>query len=136
MLKFSSQTILKLFLYLPRFTLVCLMHCWLLRCFLKSTEIAIRYTSVCLVNIYVILLNYSSLYSFQKLIWVFFMKNQVFFMCSNLLIIFVMAMQDILCHDCDRKGTSRFHWMYHKCEFCGSYNTRVIKSEATNSSCP
>ncbi|KAL2321184.1 hypothetical protein Fmac_030153 [Flemingia macrophylla] len=44
--------------------------------------------------------------------------------------------QDILCHDCDRKGTSRFHWLYHKCGFCGSYNTRVIKSEATNSSCP
>ncbi|KAK7314573.1 hypothetical protein VNO77_33099 [Canavalia gladiata] len=43
--------------------------------------------------------------------------------------------QDILCHDCDRKGTSRFHWLYHKCGFCGSYNTRVIKSEATNSSC-
>ncbi|KAG4388479.1 hypothetical protein JHK82_025504 [Glycine max] len=43
--------------------------------------------------------------------------------------------QDILCHDCDRKGTSRFHWLYHKCGSCGSYNTRVIKSEATNSSC-
>ncbi|CAJ1951937.1 unnamed protein product [Sphenostylis stenocarpa] len=43
--------------------------------------------------------------------------------------------QDILCHDCDRKGTSRFHWLYHKCGCCGSYNTRVIKSEATNSSC-
>ncbi|KAJ1437911.1 Zinc finger, RING-type [Sesbania bispinosa] len=37
--------------------------------------------------------------------------------------------QDILCHDCARKGTSRFHWLYHKCGFCGSYNTRVIKSE-------
>ncbi|KAH1241232.1 Zinc finger protein BRUTUS [Glycine max] len=43
--------------------------------------------------------------------------------------------QDILCHDCDRKGTSRFHWLYHKCGSCGSYNTRVIKSEAANSSC-
>ncbi|KAK7358271.1 hypothetical protein VNO77_00197 [Canavalia gladiata] len=43
--------------------------------------------------------------------------------------------QDILCHDCDRKGTSRFHWLYHKCGFCGSYNTRVIKFEASNSSC-
>ncbi|XP_057416206.1 zinc finger protein BRUTUS-like isoform X2 [Lotus japonicus] len=42
--------------------------------------------------------------------------------------------QDILCHDCNRKGTSRFHWLYHKCGFCGSYNTRVIKSE-TYSSC-
>ncbi|XP_057750044.1 zinc finger protein BRUTUS-like [Arachis stenosperma] len=43
--------------------------------------------------------------------------------------------QDILCHDCDKKGTSRFHWLYHKCGFCGSYNTRVIKGEESNSSC-
>ncbi|KAI9113843.1 hypothetical protein K1719_015094 [Acacia pycnantha] len=42
--------------------------------------------------------------------------------------------QDILCNDCDRKGSSRFHWLHHKCGFCGSYNTRVIKSEATTNS--
>ncbi|XP_047337425.1 zinc finger protein BRUTUS-like [Impatiens glandulifera] len=44
--------------------------------------------------------------------------------------------QDILCNDCERKGTANFHWLYHKCGFCGSYNTRVIKSERTNSNCP
>ncbi|KAJ7975142.1 zinc finger protein-related [Quillaja saponaria] len=43
--------------------------------------------------------------------------------------------QDILCNDCDRKGTASFHWLYHKCGFCGSYNTRVIKSETTNPHC-
>ncbi|XP_072968294.1 zinc finger protein BRUTUS isoform X1 [Typha angustifolia] len=42
--------------------------------------------------------------------------------------------QDILCNDCDKKGTSRFHWLYHKCSFCGSYNTRVIKTTATDCS--
>ncbi|KAL9166519.1 hypothetical protein ABFS82_05G035100 [Erythranthe guttata] len=35
--------------------------------------------------------------------------------------------QDILCNDCDRKGTAPFHWLYHKCGLCGSYSTRVIK---------
>lgn len=35
--------------------------------------------------------------------------------------------QDILCNDCDRKGAAPFHWLYHKCVSCGSYNTRVIK---------
>lgn len=35
--------------------------------------------------------------------------------------------QDILCNDCDKKGTAPFHWLYHKCGSCGSYNTRVIK---------
>ncbi|GKV23570.1 hypothetical protein SLEP1_g33279 [Rubroshorea leprosula] len=44
--------------------------------------------------------------------------------------------QDILCNDCDRKGTARFHWLYHKCGFCGSYNTRVIKSDAAIPDCP
>lgn len=34
--------------------------------------------------------------------------------------------QDILCNDCDKKGSARFHWLYHKCGSCGSYNTRVI----------
>ncbi|XP_010544003.1 PREDICTED: uncharacterized protein LOC104816755 [Tarenaya hassleriana] len=36
--------------------------------------------------------------------------------------------QEMLCNDCERKGRSRFHWLYHKCSSCGSYNTRVIKS--------
>ncbi|VFQ87175.1 unnamed protein product [Cuscuta campestris] len=36
-------------------------------------------------------------------------------------------LQDILCNDCERKGTASFHWLYHKCGHCGSYNTRVIK---------
>ncbi|CAD5165963.1 unnamed protein product [Musa acuminata subsp. malaccensis] len=40
--------------------------------------------------------------------------------------------QDILCNDCGKKGTSRFHWLYHKCGFCGSYNTRVIKTDTTS----
>ncbi|PNT16120.1 hypothetical protein POPTR_010G122200v4 [Populus trichocarpa] len=43
--------------------------------------------------------------------------------------------QDILCNDCDKKGTAPFHWLYHKCRFCGSYNTRVIKVDSTDSNC-
>ncbi|KAJ4767892.1 zinc finger protein-like protein [Rhynchospora pubera] len=42
--------------------------------------------------------------------------------------------QDILCNDCDKKGRARFHWLYHKCGFCGSYNTRVIKSDTVDCS--
>ncbi|KAM3739340.1 hypothetical protein ACB098_08G017200 [Castanea mollissima] len=38
--------------------------------------------------------------------------------------------QDILCNDCDKKGTAGFHWLYHKCGFCESYNTRVIKVDS------
>lgn len=44
--------------------------------------------------------------------------------------------QDILCNDCERKGRAPFHWLYHKCGFCGSYNTRVIKVPTTDSDCP
>ncbi|CAM0954078.1 unnamed protein product [Alopecurus aequalis] len=42
--------------------------------------------------------------------------------------------QDMLCNDCGRKGRSRFHWLYHKCGACGSYNTRVIKTDAPDCS--
>ncbi|KAJ0725095.1 putative transcription factor C2H2 family [Helianthus annuus] len=38
--------------------------------------------------------------------------------------------QDILCNDCDKKGSAPFHWLYHKCGSCGSYNTRVIKVDS------
>ncbi|KAK9925901.1 hypothetical protein M0R45_023163 [Rubus argutus] len=34
--------------------------------------------------------------------------------------------QVILCNDCENKGTASFHWLYHKCPACGSYNTRLL----------
>ncbi|XAR50105.1 Ubiquitin--protein ligase [Bertholletia excelsa] len=34
--------------------------------------------------------------------------------------------QVILCNDCEKKGTATFHWLYHKCSHCGSYNTRLL----------
>ncbi|KAK7265753.1 hypothetical protein RJT34_33376 [Clitoria ternatea] len=34
--------------------------------------------------------------------------------------------QVILCNDCEKKGAAPFHWLYHKCPYCGSYNTRVL----------
>lgn len=34
--------------------------------------------------------------------------------------------QDILCNDCEQRGIAPFHWLYHKCWKCGSYNTRVL----------
>ncbi|KAL7098679.1 hypothetical protein ACP275_09G033300 [Erythranthe tilingii] len=34
--------------------------------------------------------------------------------------------QVILCNDCEKRGTASFHWLYHKCPNCGSYNTRLL----------
>ncbi|KAI4329594.1 hypothetical protein MLD38_027964 [Melastoma candidum] len=34
--------------------------------------------------------------------------------------------QEILCNDCEKRGNSTFHWLYHKCPYCGSYNTRLL----------
>ncbi|CAM9778753.1 unnamed protein product [Chrysoparadoxa australica] len=31
----------------------------------------------------------------------------------------------IVCHDCEGQSTVPFHFCYHKCTSCGSYNTRV-----------
>ncbi|XP_031407043.1 zinc finger protein BRUTUS-like At1g18910 [Punica granatum] len=34
--------------------------------------------------------------------------------------------QVILCNDCEKRGSAPFHWLYHKCPYCGSYNTRLL----------
>ncbi|KAL0701751.1 hypothetical protein Bca4012_057873 [Brassica carinata] len=34
--------------------------------------------------------------------------------------------QVILCNDCGRKGEAPYHWLYHKCTSCGSYNSRLL----------
>jgi zinc finger-like protein len=34
--------------------------------------------------------------------------------------------QAVLCHDCGRRGTCPFHFVYHSCQHCKSYNTRVL----------
>mmetsp|Transcript_36701 Transcript_36701/g.59292 ORF Transcript_36701/g.59292 Transcript_36701/m.59292 type:complete len:814 (-) Transcript_36701:151-2592(-) len=31
----------------------------------------------------------------------------------------------ILCNDCEKKSTAPFHYLYHKCQHCSSYNTRL-----------
>lgn len=35
-------------------------------------------------------------------------------------------LQVILCNDCEKRGEATFHWLYHKCSYCGSYNTRLL----------
>lgn len=42
-----------------------------------------------------------------------------------------LYVQVILCNDCQKRGTASFHWHYHKCPYCGSYNTRLIWSKST-----
>lgn len=34
----------------------------------------------------------------------------------------------VLCNDCELKSASQFHFVYHKCDFCKSYNTKVLKT--------
>lgn len=35
-------------------------------------------------------------------------------------------LQPILCQDCGRQGEAPYHWVYHACPACRSYNTRVL----------
>lgn len=37
----------------------------------------------------------------------------------------------IFCNDCERKSPAKYHFFYHKCAHCGSYNTTVLKTENT-----
>jgi Zinc-ribbon len=40
----------------------------------------------------------------------------------------------VLCHDCEAYTTVPYHFCYHKCGACGSYNTRV--EEQTQGAAP
>ncbi|KAI9249155.1 zinc-ribbon-domain-containing protein [Phascolomyces articulosus] len=37
----------------------------------------------------------------------------------------------IFCNDCEKKSSAKYHFFYHKCTHCGSYNTTVLKTENT-----
>lgn len=37
-----------------------------------------------------------------------------------------VCVQVILCNDCGRQGEAPFHFVYHKCSSCRSYNTRLL----------
>lgn len=34
--------------------------------------------------------------------------------------------QKVMCNDCGAMGEAHFHFVYHKCLRCTSYNTRVL----------
>ena len=38
----------------------------------------------------------------------------------------VVCMQKVLCNDCGATGEAQFHFVYHKCMRCASYNTRIL----------
>ncbi|CAO0803276.1 unnamed protein product [Mucor circinelloides] len=37
----------------------------------------------------------------------------------------------IFCNDCEEKTPAKYHFFYHKCGHCGSFNTTVLKTENT-----
>jgi hypothetical protein len=41
---------------------------------------------------------------------------------------YALVRSQILCNDCEEKTCTKFHFVYHKCKACGSYNTKVIKT--------
>lgn len=34
----------------------------------------------------------------------------------------------ILCNDCEMKSDTSYHFLYHKCQYCASYNTKVLRT--------
>ena len=34
----------------------------------------------------------------------------------------------VLCNDCEKKSKTKYHFLYHKCQECDSYNTKVIQT--------
>lgn len=31
----------------------------------------------------------------------------------------------IFCNDCEKKSVTEYHFLYHKCQFCPSWNTQI-----------
>jgi len=42
----------------------------------------------------------------------------------------------ILCNDCEKRSYAKYHFLYHKCAYCSSYNTKVLKTYETSKSIP
>jgi hypothetical protein len=34
----------------------------------------------------------------------------------------------VLCNDCEQKSKTKYHFLYHKCQHCQSYNTKLIST--------
>ena len=39
---------------------------------------------------------------------------------------YINKTSNILCNDCETKTITSFHFIYHKCQNCGSYNTTIL----------
>lgn len=40
--------------------------------------------------------------------------------------VWLCGLQEVLCNDCGKKGQAEFHFVYHKCPHCASYNTKLV----------
>jgi hypothetical protein len=34
----------------------------------------------------------------------------------------------VYCNDCETKSTTKYHFLYHKCQNCSGYNTKMIQT--------
>lgn len=34
----------------------------------------------------------------------------------------------VLCNDCEKKSKTKYHFLYHKCQHCRSYNTKLLQT--------
>lgn len=34
----------------------------------------------------------------------------------------------VLCNDCEQKSKTKYHFLYHKCQNCQSYNTKIVST--------
>ncbi|KAJ1927645.1 hypothetical protein IWQ60_002748 [Tieghemiomyces parasiticus] len=38
------------------------------------------------------------------------------------------TLSEIFCNDCEKRSTTSYHFMYHKCHLCESYSTKVLRT--------
>ncbi|KAI8324777.1 RING finger and CHY zinc finger domain-containing protein [Martensiomyces pterosporus] len=57
--------------------------------------------------------------------------------CSTMPAEYKNTLSHIFCNDCQQRSFTRYHFLYHKCQHCSSFNTAVLStSNASDSSIP
>jgi RING finger/CHY zinc finger protein 1 len=54
-------------------------------------------------------------------------NNFIFIKYINKVYLYADTKALVFCNDCEKKTYAPYHFQYHKCQHCFSYNTAVIK---------
>ena len=63
----------------------------------------------------------------------FYRRLDVFMQSNSMPAEYELMIATIFCNECEQRSVAPYHFLYHKCLPCGSYNTRVLSTYTKNS---